>query len=84
MNNGSVSVRVCKKAFLKIHDVSNGRLDRILRAHQNAGGSPHCDQRGKHEPGNKTRKETIDVIKAHVNSFPRYKSHYSRKDNPNR
>lgn len=84
LNKGSVSIRVCKKAFLKIHDVSNGRLDRALRAYQNAGGSPHCDQRGKHEPGNKTKNETVDAIKVHIKSFPRYKSHYSRKDNPNR
>ena len=84
LNKGAVSVRVCKKAFLKIHDVSNGRLDQALRAHQNAGGSPHCDQRGRHEPGNKTKTETVDMIKAHIDSFPRYKSHYSRNDNPNR
>ena len=84
LNKGAVSVRVCKKVSLKIHDVSNGRLDRALRAHQNAGGSPHCDQRGRHEPGNKTKKETVDMIKAHINSFPQYKSHYSRNNNPNR
>ena len=26
----------------------------------------------------------IDDIKAHINSFPKYKSHYSREDNPHR
>ena len=84
VSKGSLSVKVCKKAFLKIHGVSNGRLDRTLKAKQFTGGSPHCDKRGKHEPGNKTKKETIDKIKAHINCIPCYKSHYSRKDNPNR
>ena len=84
VEKGSLSVKICKKAFLKIHGISNGRLDRALRAKQLAGGSPHCDQRGKHEPANKTKKETVDKIKAHINNFPPYKSHYSRKDNPNK
>ena len=70
VTTGSVSVRICKKAFLKIHSVSNGRLDRALRPHQTGGRSPHCDQRGKHEPGNKTRKEIVDNIKAHIALFP--------------
>ena len=42
------------------------------------------DQRGRHEPGNKTKPETVDSVKAHINSFPKYTSHYLRKDNPHR
>ena len=82
VKKGSVSVRVCKNAFLRIHGVSNGRLDRALRAQ--AGGSPHCDQRGRHEPGNKTKTETLEKIRAHINSFPHYTSHYSHSENPKR
>ena len=48
------------------------------------GGTPHSDQRGKHPPANKTSDGVIDGIKAHINSFPHYKSHYSRKDNPHK
>ena len=84
VKKGGVSVRVCKKAFLNMHSVANGRLDRALKAQVDAGGTLHCDQRGRHEPGNKTRPEVIDDIKAHINSFPKYKSHYSREDNPHR
>ena len=84
IKKGAVSVRVCKKAFLKMHGVTDGRLERALKAQQAAGGSLHCDQRGRHEPGNKTKSETVDSIKAHIKSFPKYKSHYSRKDNPHR
>ena len=36
------------------------------------------------KPANKTDRETVDSVKAHINSIPRYKSHYSRKDNPHR
>ena len=38
----------------------------------------------KYELGNKTKPEVIDAIKAHVNSFPKYKSHYSHEDNSHR
>ena len=81
---GSVSVRVCKVAFLNIFGISNGRLDHALKAEATAGGSPHSDQRGRHPPVNKTLEESISRVKGHIESFPRYKSHYSRTDNPNR
>ena len=81
---GSVSVRVCKNAFLPIHGVPNGCLDRVLKVQEAAGGAFHRNQRGRHEPKNKTKPDEIDSIKVHINSFPRYKSHYSRRDNPNR
>ena len=84
IKKGAVSVRVCKKMFLKMHGISDGRLERALKAQQVAGGSLHCDQRGRHEPGNKTKPVTVDNIKEHIKSFPKYKSHYSRKDSPHR
>ena len=42
VRNGRVSAHVCKVAFLKIHAITNGRLDRALKA-QEEGGSPHND-----------------------------------------
>ena len=84
VSNGSVSVRVCKTAFLRIHAVSNGRLNRALKAQQDAGGSPHQDQRGRHEPANKTKAEDIAAVSAHIKRFPKYKSHYSRSDSPHK
>lgn len=84
VKKGAVSTRVCKKAFLNMHSVSNGRLDCALKAQVDDGVALHCDQRGRHEPGNKTKPEVIDHIKAHINSFPQYKSHYSRAENPHR
>lgn len=80
MNREGVSVRVCKKLFLRTFAISNGHVDRALRAQLNEGGSLHMDQRGKH----KTKRCDIERVKEHVGSFPKYRSRYSRHDNPNR
>ena len=83
-STSGMSVRVCRKAFLHIHDVFGGRVDRALKLSVAANGSPQMDKRGRHEPGNKTPEEDICSVKEHITSFPQYESHYSRNDNPNR
>ena len=83
-SGSGVSVRVCKTAFLRIHDLSAGRVDRALKAFSEAGGSPHMDKRGRHTPGNKTPEDDLHFVKEHIRSFPQYQSHYSRADNPHR
>ncbi len=82
--NGEVSTRVCKTAFLRIHAISNGRLSRAIKAAQDNDGSPHQDQRGRHEPRNKTSGDVTSQIDEHIRSFPRYTSHYCRNSKPNR
>ena len=84
VSTNSCSVSICKIAFLRIYSISNGRLARAVKAAQSEGGTPHCDQRGRHTPVNKTSDAVIGSIKEHIESFPKYTSHYSRKDNPNR
>lgn len=84
LNNKGISVEVCKTIFLRTYGISNGRMDRALRSQAKESGSPHMDQRGRHEPKNKTPDAVINVIKQHIESFPKYKSHYSRQDNPNK
>lgn len=84
VSNGTVSTRVCKVAFLRIHSISNGRLDRALRAQQKNSGSPCNDLRGSHPPANKTSEADSELVREHILSFPQYQSHYSRTDNPNR
>ena len=81
--NEGESTRVCKVAFLTIFGVSSGRLNRALKAQTITGGSPHTDLRGCHVPANKTSAEKLQFVNEHINSFPKYKSHYSRNDNPN-
>ena len=75
---------MCKTAFLTIFSVSNGRLSRALQAQAAGGGLPHCDQRGRHEPANKTPQERVAFVTSHIDRFPKYESHYSRSNNPNR
>ena len=82
--NGEVTERVCKTAFLSIFAISNGRLSRALQAQATNEGLPHSDQRGRHEPGNKTSVERVAFVKEHIDQFPTYESHYSRSDNPHR
>ena len=84
VSNGAVSEHVCKTAFLAIFSVSNGRLSRALQAQAAGGGLPHCDQRGRHEPANKTPQERVAFVTSHIDRFPKYESHYSRSNNPNR
>ena len=40
------------------------------------------DKRGKHASANKTPQEDLHYIRQHIESFPRYSSHYSRFSNP--
>ena len=77
-------MKVCKGIFLRTYGISNGRIDRALQSQMKESGSPHMDQRGRHEPKNKTPQSAIDEVKAHISSFPKYRSHYSRRDNPNK
>jgi len=81
VKKGRVSTRVCKAAFLEIHAISDGRLERALKAQADLGGS-HNDRRGRHPPPNKTTEESLALVRGeHISSFPKYKSHYSRSDN---
>ena len=84
VNNGDVSVTICKMAFLRIHGISNGRLCRVLKGQQAFSGIPKRDERGRHMPGNKTAEEDLELVKRHIESFPSYESHYSRESNPHK
>ena len=74
VQNGPVSVRVCKTSFLAIFGISNGRLERALSSQAEEGGVPHQDQRGRHVPANKTPQEKIEQIKEHIAKFPATKA----------
>ena len=74
INNGDVSVRVCIVAFLRIHEVSNGRLSRALKTQSASLGSPHSNLRRRHVPSNKTSDDNILGVKQHIESIPKYQS----------
>ena len=84
VQNGAVSELICKAAFLSIFAISNGRLERALKAQEFSSGVVHQDQRGRHTPHNKTSQERIEGVINHIKKFPCYESHYSRNSNPNR
>uniref|UniRef100_A0A6P7GQ38 Uncharacterized protein LOC114345401 n=1 Tax=Diabrotica virgifera virgifera TaxID=50390 RepID=A0A6P7GQ38_DIAVI len=69
---------VCKNVFKHTLRLSDQRI-----AYAIAKGSPE-DQRGKHIPHNKTKTESLELIRNFIQNFPAYQSHYSRNKNPNR
>ena len=77
IQNGSVSEQVCKTGYLSIFAVSNGHVSHTLKAQAAEGGAPHTNQRGRHEPANKTSEERIAFVQEHIEQFLRYESHYS-------
>lgn len=83
IQNGASTLRVCKKFFLSTFAVSDGRLTRALSKFR-AGHVPGVDLRGKHVAAQKITPEQIQSVKDHINEFPSFQSHYTRKDNPNR
>ena len=83
-NDSGISTKICRTAFIHIHGVAGGRIDRALKSIAATGGSPHMDLRGCHEPGNKTEADQLTFVKNHICSFPQYGSHYSQSDNPHR
>ncbi|CAB3247308.1 unnamed protein product [Arctia plantaginis] len=74
--------RVCKDFFLKALTISNRRFTNAAFTKTPITGLPVYDKRGKHEPGNKTNEDKLQDIRAHIKSFPKFKSHYSREDAP--
>ena len=78
---GNPDVKVCKQAFMSIHAISKKRLLRLLSHNMT---TPPRDMRGRHSNHIVVSQSITEKIKAHINSFPRRQSHYSRKDNPHK
>lgn len=76
--------RVCKEFFLRTLDISNRRFTKAALETTMIEGLSPIDKRGRHPPSNKISEARINKVKEHINSFPRYRSHYSRNQNPNK
>jgi len=77
--------RVCKEFFIKTLCVSNKRVQNIVnKKKMSISGISPRDNRGKKVPPNKIPEERVNLIKEHINKFPKYTSHYTREKNPNR
>ncbi|CAK1586739.1 unnamed protein product [Parnassius mnemosyne] len=71
--------RVCKSFFLKVIQISNKRLDYALRNKKSVSGIAERDKMGQHVPANKLSDEKLNWIKDHINSFPKFVSHYGER-----
>lgn len=76
--------RVCKEFFLKTLDVSNKRVTNVINKKMSSENTvAHKDKRGHKVPSNKTSDQATEKVKEHINSLPKYSSHYSRVRSPN-
>lgn len=78
MSSINNNIKVCKKAFVSINGVTEGRVRRLCDL-ITLGKSPK-DNRGKHPKANTKSPEICFMIHEHILSFPRKKTHYSGKE----
>ena len=85
-NDKNIDVKVCQKAFCKIHGFSPKRLQILRCKIEDAVGEAtiELDKRGKHKNQPQIGEDVRELVREHIRSFPARGSHYSRKDNPGR
>lgn len=75
-------VKVCKREFLAVHGLqdSKRRVELLWGQMSSDVITPNSDKRGKHQNRpNKISEEQIQMVRQHIDSIPKYRSHYSRK-----
>lgn len=72
-------VYVCKTYFLNTLGISETVVRNALKK-QVSGGFVSRDMRGRHVPRNKLHEEVLNGVRAHIQSFPCYESHYTRQN----
>lgn len=80
LDSCGLRVQVCQKCF----KATLGETDRFIRTViqkkiKSSGGVTTIDQRGNAMPTNRCSAEAIQEVFEHINSFPAYESHYTRK-----
>lgn len=73
-------VQVCQKFFTKTLNIGPSVVFDAVNKRNSIGAFDVIDNRGKHEPANKTKPEILEGIRRHIESFPCMESHYTRKD----
>lgn len=80
------NVQVCKKTFKEIFSISERKLI-VLQTKKKSGCLVFEDKRGKTPASNahkfKFTEDDRNLVRYHINSFPKYESHYSRKKSSN-
>jgi len=78
-------VRICKKAFAALHQITNSKIDHVLKQLAAGLSAPRPVQRGKHNNRpQRVNESKVKQVKQHIMLFPAESSHYSRESNPNR
>lgn len=76
---GSKSYRVCKETFLATFAIGKRYVD-TLANNVGQSGIIVSDKRGKKEPRNKSNDDDTKKVHEHIEKFPSFESHYSRRD----
>lgn len=82
-NEKGIDIRVCQKAFCKVHGFGPKRI-RILRHKVQSGLDLEPDKRGKHTSHRSVSEELKQLVRDHIETYPTRHSHYSRKNNQER
>lgn len=74
--------KCCKKCFQSTLDETDKFLQNALKnKSQSVTGIITADNRGRHIPANVTSEDRLKKVVEHINSFPKYESHYTRRVN---
>jgi len=85
VNNGCKAVRVCKKAFMRLHVISQSKVDHIVGQTKQGIPTARPSKRGVHgNRPNRLPESRRKLVREHIRLFPTEMSHYSRHENPNR
>ncbi|KAK7874093.1 hypothetical protein R5R35_004637 [Gryllus longicercus] len=76
--NGEI-VQVCKKTFCNTFAVSGKRCQLLVKLKQ-SGNPVYIETRGNRQSNRKFSDSDRTLVCSHIESFPRYESHYGRKD----
>ena len=79
------NIKICRTAFLNIHDLSRKRVSlQLHKMRASVTGTPPGDRRGKHAPAQKITGARLDRVHQHIQSLPTTTSHYRRAKSPHR
>lgn len=79
-NTDGQSTEVCQTMYLNTLDITLKKA-RVIVEKKRASHSNICskDSRGKHSNHRRIPEDRKDIIRKHIDSFPKYSSHYSRE-----
>jgi hypothetical protein len=82
---GGSKIRMCKTAFCNIFGISAKCVRRAAQGSSNLQCCLKVDGMGKHTNRiHSVKEDAVATVKQHIRSCPRYRSHYSLRDNPHK